>query len=134
MAKIKSTTAEAYDRIMVQHSNYWANTYFKRCRYNHLISNISESFNQWILQAREKPLIKLLECVRVPCPKNGAALLHRRPKRAYSLLFNPLPDVLKLSEIVYTTVMPPAARQTASRPKNRRMQIEYKEIRPLKCS
>ncbi|ERN17687.1 hypothetical protein AMTR_s00059p00205030 [Amborella trichopoda] len=53
MAKIKSANAEAYNWIMLQHPKYWANTYFQRCRYNHLTSNISESFNQWILQARD---------------------------------------------------------------------------------
>ncbi|ERN10911.1 hypothetical protein AMTR_s00164p00038360 [Amborella trichopoda] len=54
--------------------------------------------------------------------------------RAYSLPFNPMPDELELPEIVYTTVMPPAARRTAGRPMKRRRQTEYKDIRPLKCS
>ncbi|ERN10629.1 uncharacterized protein LOC18438809 [Amborella trichopoda] len=65
MAKIKSANTRAYDWMMLQHPKYWANTHFKGCRYNHLTSNISESFNQCIFQAREKPLIKLLEILRV---------------------------------------------------------------------
>ncbi|ERM96471.1 hypothetical protein AMTR_s00001p00257190 [Amborella trichopoda] len=37
--------------------------------------------------------------------------------RAYSHPFNPMPYVLELPEITYTTVTPPAARRTAGQPK-----------------
>ncbi|ERN14143.1 hypothetical protein AMTR_s00021p00250060 [Amborella trichopoda] len=40
-------------------------------------------------------------------------------RRAYSLPFNPMPDALELPYIVYTTVIPPAARRIASRSKKR---------------
>ncbi|ERN15824.1 hypothetical protein AMTR_s00039p00159070 [Amborella trichopoda] len=53
---------------------------------------------------------------------------------AYSLPFNPMPDVLELSYIVYAIVMPPAARRTVGWPKKIRKQTKYKEIRHLKCS
>ncbi|ERM98623.1 hypothetical protein AMTR_s00109p00088630 [Amborella trichopoda] len=43
--------------------------------------------------------------------------------RAYSLPFNPMPDALELPENVYTTIMSPAAKRTADRPKKRRIQI-----------
>ncbi|ERM94649.1 hypothetical protein AMTR_s00011p00204880 [Amborella trichopoda] len=54
--------------------------------------------------------------------------------KAYSFPFNPIPDALELSEIVHTIVLSPAARRTTGRSKKRRRKIEYKEIRPLKCS
>ncbi|ERN14375.1 hypothetical protein AMTR_s00033p00227300 [Amborella trichopoda] len=55
-------------------------------------------------------------------------------RRAYSVPYNPMLDVLQLPKIVYTTGMPPATRRTAGRSKKRHMKTEFKEIRPLKCS
>ena len=43
---------------------YWAEFYFKGNRYGHLTSNIAESLNAWILEAREKPIVSMLEKIR----------------------------------------------------------------------
>jgi len=46
------------------HPRHWAELYFPGRRYGHLTSNIAESFNSVILQAREMPMLALLETIR----------------------------------------------------------------------
>jgi hypothetical protein len=43
---------------------HWAEFYFPGRRYGHLTSNIVESLNSWILDAREWPILAMFECIR----------------------------------------------------------------------
>ena len=43
---------------------HWAELYFKGRRHGHLTSNIAESLNAWILEAREKPILAMFESIR----------------------------------------------------------------------
>ena len=43
---------------------HWAEIYFHGRRYGHLTSNIAESLNAWILEARELPIMAMLERIR----------------------------------------------------------------------
>ena len=43
---------------------HWANIYFLGKRYGHYTSNIVESFNAWILEAREQPILAMFETIR----------------------------------------------------------------------
>jgi MULE transposase domain/MuDR family transposase/SWIM zinc finger len=43
---------------------HWAEVYFQGKRYGHLTSNIAESLNSWILQAREQPIVAMFETIR----------------------------------------------------------------------
>src|SRR5579859_5648854 len=40
---------------------HWCEFYFPRRRYGHLTSNIAESLNAWLLEAREKPVLAMFE-------------------------------------------------------------------------
>src|SRR5579859_8063235 len=42
-------------------SEHWAELYFSGHRYGHYTSNIAESLNAWLLEAREKPIFAMLE-------------------------------------------------------------------------
>ncbi|MCO5575384.1 hypothetical protein L7F22_029184 [Adiantum nelumboides] len=44
--------------------SHWATTHFKGKRYGHLTSNIAESLNLWLLEARDKPIISMLGIIR----------------------------------------------------------------------
>jgi hypothetical protein len=44
--------------------NHWCEYYFPGRRYGHITSNIAESINAWLLEAREKPIIAMLEQIR----------------------------------------------------------------------
>ncbi|MCO5576240.1 hypothetical protein L7F22_030049 [Adiantum nelumboides] len=44
--------------------SHWATTHFKGKRYGHLTSNIAESLNSWLLEARDKPIISMLDIIR----------------------------------------------------------------------
>jgi hypothetical protein len=43
---------------------HWAEIYFPGHRYGHLTSNIAESLNSWLLEAREKPILAMFEQIR----------------------------------------------------------------------
>ena len=43
---------------------HWVEVYFEGHRYGHLTSNIVESLNSWLLQARELPILPMLELIR----------------------------------------------------------------------
>jgi hypothetical protein len=45
-------------------SEHWAEIYFPGHRYGHLTSNIAESLNSWLLEAREKPILAMFEQIR----------------------------------------------------------------------
>ena len=51
---------------LLQHAKteHWAEIYFPGRRYGHLTSNIAESLNSWILEAREKPILAMFEQIR----------------------------------------------------------------------
>src|SRR5579859_3824179 len=44
--------------------HHWAELYFAGHRYGHLTSNIAESLNSWLLQARKLPILPMFECIR----------------------------------------------------------------------
>jgi len=57
-------TREAVPWLLSQASpEHWAELYFAGKHYGHLISNIAESLNSWILKARELPILAMLETI-----------------------------------------------------------------------
>ena len=45
-------------------AEHWAELYFPGRRYGHFMSNIAESLNSWLLDAREKPILVMFEQIR----------------------------------------------------------------------
>ncbi|KAL7211893.1 hypothetical protein ACSBR2_014700 [Camellia fascicularis] len=43
---------------------HWANAYFRGKRYGEMTSNAAESFNKWILDARNYPITRLVDTLR----------------------------------------------------------------------
>ncbi|KAH1084552.1 hypothetical protein J1N35_024313 [Gossypium stocksii] len=60
MAEIEEASPEAAKWIQQFPPSRWALLYFEGTRYGHLSSNIEE-FNRWILDARELPIIQVVE-------------------------------------------------------------------------
>lgn len=60
MAEIEEASPEAAKWIQQCPPSSWALVYFEGTRYGHLSSNIEE-FNRWILEARELPVIQVIE-------------------------------------------------------------------------
>ncbi|XP_011627093.1 uncharacterized protein LOC105421421 [Amborella trichopoda] len=65
MFDIQCADPKAYKWIKNIVPKFWADASFPGFRYNHLTSNMAESFNAWILSAREKPIITMCEEIRV---------------------------------------------------------------------
>lgn len=64
MAEIEDVSSEAAKWIQQFPPSRWALAHFEGTRYGHLSSNIEE-FNRWILEARELPIIQVIE--RIHC-------------------------------------------------------------------
>lgn len=64
LAKINDINPEAVEWLRNTNPIFWANAFFPGKRYNHLTSNIAESLNSWILAAREKPVMQMMENIR----------------------------------------------------------------------
>lgn len=62
MAEIEEVSPEAAKWIQQFPPSRWALVYFEGTRYGHLSSNIEE-FNRWILEARELPIIQVIEVI-----------------------------------------------------------------------
>ncbi|XP_010248319.1 PREDICTED: uncharacterized protein LOC104591227 [Nelumbo nucifera] len=60
MAEIEEVSAEAAKWVNQIPASRWALAYFEGTRFGHLSSNIEE-FNRWILEARELPIIQVIE-------------------------------------------------------------------------
>ncbi|KAL0237708.1 hypothetical protein GEMRC1_013119 [Eukaryota sp. GEM-RC1] len=61
--KIRILSRQAHDMLM-DIKEHWTLCHFPCCRYGHLTSNISESFNSVIRETEGAPLIPLLESIR----------------------------------------------------------------------
>ncbi|XP_062085949.1 uncharacterized protein LOC133792058 [Humulus lupulus] len=65
MAELKGVNEKAFDWIMKKSPSEWSKSHFKTdVKCDMLLNNLCESFNAAILDAREKPIISLLEKIR----------------------------------------------------------------------
>ncbi|XP_022728814.1 uncharacterized protein LOC111284411 [Durio zibethinus] len=62
--QIKRVSLNAYDWIMQNEPEYWANAFFKGEHFNHITLDIAESYAKWIEEARELPIIPKVELLR----------------------------------------------------------------------
>ncbi|KAK8938906.1 hypothetical protein KSP39_PZI011307 [Platanthera zijinensis] len=66
MEKLKTCDKKAYDWVRERNERHWARPHFSvwsKC--DLLLNNFCESFNKVNLKAREKPIISMLETIRV---------------------------------------------------------------------
>ncbi|XP_028069265.1 uncharacterized protein LOC114271824 [Camellia sinensis] len=54
----------AYNFLPGLEPEHWANAYFRGQRYGEMTSNAAESFNNWIKEARNLPITKLVDTIR----------------------------------------------------------------------
>ncbi|XP_074374737.1 uncharacterized protein LOC141715155 [Apium graveolens] len=68
MDEIRSISPFAYDDLLRTNPKYWSRAYFKTLTHCDVVdNNIYECFNSWILEARYKPIISMLDHIRVQC-------------------------------------------------------------------
>ncbi|XP_043720975.1 uncharacterized protein LOC122668481 [Telopea speciosissima] len=66
MNEMKIVNQETYDWLMKNPVKMWARHAFDHCmKSNHITNNMTESFNQWIGVLRSKPILTLIDQVRL---------------------------------------------------------------------
>ncbi|OIT19989.1 hypothetical protein A4A49_21844 [Nicotiana attenuata] len=66
MAQVDKDGKEAVEHLMKYPPESWSRAYFDTvCKNYSVDNNLTESFNSWIKEARFKPIIKMLEDIRV---------------------------------------------------------------------
>uniref|UniRef100_A0A5B7AED0 SWIM-type domain-containing protein n=1 Tax=Davidia involucrata TaxID=16924 RepID=A0A5B7AED0_DAVIN len=71
---IKKVSHEAYEWVLQSDPEHWANAFFKGARYNHVKSNIAESFYSWV---SEQPPLPVTQVIETLCEKM-MELIHKR--------------------------------------------------------
>ncbi|XP_012477480.1 uncharacterized protein LOC105793095 [Gossypium raimondii] len=63
--ELKKTNKHAYDWLKEKNPTHWSRSHFSiRSHSDMLVNNLSESFNKMILEAKEKPILTMMETVR----------------------------------------------------------------------
>lgn len=92
VSRLKEANLDAYKFLQENHSKCWSMSQFgttAKCDYT--TNNLSESFNTWVAEARYRPILDLLNCIRQKIMENMES--HRRKAREWT---EPLvPTVMK---------------------------------------
>ena len=63
---MRASDAEATEWILTSSPpQHWATAHFEGKRFGHLTPNIGDALNSWLLEARDKPIISVLEIIRM---------------------------------------------------------------------
>ena len=66
LAKIGDLTKKGAEALLNYPPHNWCRAYFSnRCKSQMVDNNITESFNSWILHARTKPIVTMLDDIRI---------------------------------------------------------------------
>ena len=65
LGKIREKYPDALVWLKDKPCKKWSRAYFESTiKYNNLLNNLSECFNKYILYAREKPILTMIEMIR----------------------------------------------------------------------
>ncbi|KAK5832802.1 hypothetical protein PVK06_016605 [Gossypium arboreum] len=65
MDELRKTNQHAYDWLKEKNPTHWLRSHFSiRSHSDMLVNNLSESFNKMIVEAREKPILTMMETIR----------------------------------------------------------------------
>uniref|UniRef100_A0A2P2MXP3 SWIM-type domain-containing protein n=1 Tax=Rhizophora mucronata TaxID=61149 RepID=A0A2P2MXP3_RHIMU len=62
--QIKGISSKAYDWLMEIEPEYWTNAFFKGDHYNQITENVAESFNNWLDEVQDLPMVQKVEALR----------------------------------------------------------------------
>ncbi|XP_056690138.1 uncharacterized protein [Spinacia oleracea] len=64
MQELKQQSPKAYEEMCARNVNKFCRFFYKTWESNITCTNMAETFNSWILEAREKPILTMLEEIR----------------------------------------------------------------------
>ncbi|KAH7855542.1 hypothetical protein Vadar_026018 [Vaccinium darrowii] len=140
--EIAEIDQSAYDWLMREEPRTWARCmYGTRSKYNRMDNNTSEAFNDAIKEARDQPILTMLETIRrkwdvcgIPCAHGMAAIITDKSDpdeyvdkcfhasmfaKSYSHIIKPIPDQTMWVHIEFDPISPPL-RKKSGRPKKSR--------------
>ncbi|XP_011629086.1 uncharacterized protein LOC105421833 [Amborella trichopoda] len=101
IADIQNYSQEEFTWVATSTPGRWVTSIFRGKRYGHVTTNVAESFNNWILEARELPILQCLEKIR----KQMTQLVVERLLKAQNWTTTLTPSVEKsLVAIVKTSI------------------------------
>ncbi|GKV00257.1 hypothetical protein SLEP1_g12979 [Rubroshorea leprosula] len=81
MFEMRCRSPEAADWLAERHPKHWSRAYFQTwTNVDMLVNNLSESFNSFILDARDKPILTLIETIRTKLMKRIAKRIDEAKK------------------------------------------------------
>ncbi|XP_038984441.1 uncharacterized protein LOC103708840 [Phoenix dactylifera] len=92
IAKLTSEAPGATTFLLHAKPEHWANAVFPGPRWGIMTSNVAESFNSWILEARHLPVPQMVDHIRIQIMQ----MMHERRNRGYSIQSQLCPDAEKV--------------------------------------
>lgn len=107
MKSMRDVDVAAYDWLAKIHPRYWSRSHFNdRVKCDMVCNNLCEAFNRGILEARDKPIIEILEWIR--CYLSNCMLIRREWIKKYGNellpnLYDRLENLIDESRTCYAT-------------------------------
>ncbi|XP_038972040.1 uncharacterized protein LOC120104627 [Phoenix dactylifera] len=92
IAKLTSEAPGATTFLLHAKPEHWANAVFPGPRWGIMTSNVAESFNSWVLEARHLPVPQMVDHIRIQIMQ----MMHQRRNRGYSIQSQLCPDAEKV--------------------------------------
>uniref|UniRef100_A0A3Q7ECQ1 PB1-like domain-containing protein n=1 Tax=Solanum lycopersicum TaxID=4081 RepID=A0A3Q7ECQ1_SOLLC len=130
-----SVSKKAVEGLLWYPPQHWCRAFFDTvCKNYSCENNFTESFNKWILEARAKPIIKMLEDIRIKVMKRLKKLEEEEPlnemhwwysKEAYLLVYQPKMQPVRGEKFwkidLSQSMQPPQIHKLVGRPKLKRV-------------
>ncbi|XP_042482641.1 uncharacterized protein LOC122063048 [Macadamia integrifolia] len=98
LSEIKSIRNDAHDWLSANPPNSWSRWAFDhRAKSNHITNNMTESFNNCIVPYRDKPILYLIDQLRILLMEK----LHKRFEQACSYKGSLTPNIKKKLDVIY---------------------------------
>jgi hypothetical protein len=135
MTELKKLSPTAHDCVEKIDPHIWARAFFDTAlKCDLIMNNLCECFNSYIIKARDKPIITMLEMIRKKLMRRYYSV--ESYKKAYDPMIYPVPSEDQWVRTSQDEVDPPTVRATSGRPKKvrRRGPDEPRNPHCMRCS
>ncbi|KAK9945307.1 hypothetical protein M0R45_010828 [Rubus argutus] len=122
MMKLKKLNKPAYDSLVGKDPKRWARSRFSsRLKCDMLLNNLCETFNSWILTARDQSILTMLEMIREKPEAYVDKYYHKETYlKAYEPMIHPIKGSNMWPNCNQEPLLPPLVKKQPGRPKKTR--------------